>query len=471
MKRIKIFLVTMASASAAFAVDIDIKPGELEGLIDRKEITGSSLVMTGSIDARDLAAMENFPSGLTDLDISKVNIEKLTLSTKKYFGKTLFAEGELPGYTFFKSGLETVVLPSSVKSIGEAAFSASSLQDIVIPEGVESIGDYAFYGCQDLKSVTLPSSLKEIGKGAFGNCHNLQIINIAGSNITELPAKTFAGCVQLESITLPSTVVKIGKEAFTHTMIKELNLNNVREFEDYALSGMPYLETLTINPEVAEKANGLLMDDISLVSLTGVPENLPAYFAANCTSMQTNDMVGSVNTIGRYALANQTGSESVVLGRGVQAIERGAISGNGLLSIDVTALGSTIPVVNENTFEGIDQKTVSLIVNDDDYDAWANAPYWQEFILKKASATVVNPIEMGTSDEIFIRINGGMLSIESGYVLTDVKIYSTDGRLLHSAVPNQTSLQIPTSDLTTGILIVKATNEQSQTKSTTVMLK
>ena len=470
MKKIQILLVSMASASAAFAIDIDIKPGELERLIDEKVITEESLVMKGAIDARDLAAMEHLPAGVINLDMSNVNIEKLTLSTKKYFGKTLFAAGELPGYTFFKSGLETLSLPAGVKTIGEGAFSASSLKEIVIPEGVESIGDYAFYGCVDLESVTLPSTLKALGKGAFGNCHKLKKVNFSGSQLSELPEKTFAGCVELGNINLPSSLVKIGKEAFTHTQISELDLSNIKEFEVYALSGMPYLETLAINPAVAE-VNGLLMDDISLISLTGIPDNLPDYFAANCTSMDTNDLVSSIRTIGKYSLANQEGAKSILLGTGITSLDRGAISGNALGSIDVTALRGEVPSVGPTTFEGIDQKSVSLIINDDDYDTWANAPYWQNFMLKKASATVVNPVEAGGNEDIFISLNGGTLNIESGFTLNDVKVFSTDGQLLYSVNPNDQRIGIPTDIFTSGIIIVRATNEKNSIKSATVMMK
>lgn len=462
----------MASASAAFALDInDIKPGELQGLIEEESLTGSSLVVSGAIDARDLAAMEHLPSTLTTLDLSKANINPLTVSTRKYFGKTLFAEGELPGYTFFKSGLSTLVLPTNIKTIGDGAFSASSLQSIEIPEGVESIGDYAFYGCPDLKSVKLPSTLKTIGKGAFGNCHNLKSVTFsASSQISELPERTFAGCVQLASISLPSTIIKIGKEAFTHTMISELNLNNVQEFEAFALSGMPYLEQLQINPEAADNAYGLLMDDISLVSLSGVPQNLPDYFTANCTALPTNIVMSDAGTIGKYALANQNGSEWVLLGENLKSLQRGAISGTHLRSIDAIALENNIPEVDETTFEGIDQPSVVLVVTDTSYEDWIAHPIWSLFDVQKSSETAVgNNISEGVTN-IKISLGGGFLTIISGSELTDVKIFSTDGKLLYSATPGTSELQIPLTDITSGVAIVKATNANKETKTITLML-
>lgn len=461
----------MASTSASLAFGIDIKPGELEGLINNKTIGSGSVVLTGAIDARDLAAIENLPSDIVNLDLKDIRIQQLTLSTRKYFGKTLFAEGELPSYTFFKSGLETLLLPTSVKTIGEGAFSASSLKSLEIPEGVTKLGDYAFYGCEDLESVTLPSTLKELGKGVFGNCHQLKYVNFSsGCSISELPEKTFAGCVVLESVNLPATITKVGREAFTHTMIRELNLDGVTEFEDFALSGMPYLQILNINPQVAE-VTGLLMDDISLVSLTGVPENLPDYFAANCTKLPTNDIVSGISTIGKYALANQEASNFVILGTGIVSLDRGAFSGNTLIAIDVTALHSEVPAVTSDTFEGISQKDVDLIVNDGDEGAWEADPVWRLFNIKTASATVVGPGAQDTTEGVTIRLLDDYLMVESGNPIVDIRIFSTDGKLLLSKSPNDNIVSIPTSDLASGVVVVKAVNENKQSKSATVMLK
>ena len=65
------------------------------------------------------------------------------------------------------ANITEVIIPETVKSIGNRAFMLSGVSKVTIPEGVENIGDRAFLG-SPITSVTLPSTLKFIGQFAFG---------------------------------------------------------------------------------------------------------------------------------------------------------------------------------------------------------------------------------------------------------------------------------------------------------------
>jgi len=77
--------------------------------------------------------------------------------------------------------LYSVQLPSSLRYIGDEAFSSSYCADrLELPEGIVSIGVNAFGGNPDLREVTLPSTLLSIGDYAFGWCDSLQTIHAMG---------------------------------------------------------------------------------------------------------------------------------------------------------------------------------------------------------------------------------------------------------------------------------------------------
>lgn len=79
--------------------------------------------------------------------------------------------------------VKSVVLPKSLKEIGDRAFTnCKVLTHVDIPEGVERIGKKAFYGCAELKELTIPSSVKEIGEECFAlTSISLKIKNKPGS--------------------------------------------------------------------------------------------------------------------------------------------------------------------------------------------------------------------------------------------------------------------------------------------------
>ena len=65
--------------------------------------------------------------------------------------------------------LETVVLPGTLRSVGEYAFSnLGSLRNVNFPDGLESIGDYAFSYCFNLPRPSLPGVT--LGEYAFDGC-------------------------------------------------------------------------------------------------------------------------------------------------------------------------------------------------------------------------------------------------------------------------------------------------------------
>lgn len=92
---------------------------------------------------------------------------------------------EIGALGFADSKIETIILPNSLRRIGEDAFSkCSKLKKVVIPDGVLEIGKCAFSFCISLEEIVIPESVKQLADDAFFRCSSLERVWIPGG--TEL---------------------------------------------------------------------------------------------------------------------------------------------------------------------------------------------------------------------------------------------------------------------------------------------
>lgn len=85
--------------------------------------------------------------------------------------------------------------------------------EIVIPNSVTSIGEWAFSGCRGLTSVMIPDSVTRINEGAFENCTELMSVTIP-DRVTSIDDSAFSGCEKLMRIMIGNSVSHIGYKAF-----------------------------------------------------------------------------------------------------------------------------------------------------------------------------------------------------------------------------------------------------------------
>ena len=88
----------------------------------------------------------------------------------KYIARAFIVEGTASDIQIFEYKLDELILPTSIKAIGEEAFANTSCQMVTIPDGCEAIGRRAFADCDDLKYVLIPSSVTSIADDAFAGC-------------------------------------------------------------------------------------------------------------------------------------------------------------------------------------------------------------------------------------------------------------------------------------------------------------
>ena len=106
-------------------------------------------------------------------------------------------------------GCVSTVIPGTITSIGESAFSdCSGLTSVTLPNGLTSIGNSAFSRCSGLTSVNLPNGLDSIGSYAFSGCSGLTSIALPGT-LTTIKGSAFSNCSGLTSVILPASVTSI----------------------------------------------------------------------------------------------------------------------------------------------------------------------------------------------------------------------------------------------------------------------
>lgn len=94
--------------------------------------------------------------------------------------------------------VDTLVIPDGVVAIGDEAVTGR-FTSVVIPNSVKRIGEYAFGYCTNLESVTIPDGVTHIGKRAFYSCSNLASVTIPQS-VTHMGTRVFADCTKLVAI-------------------------------------------------------------------------------------------------------------------------------------------------------------------------------------------------------------------------------------------------------------------------------
>ena len=161
---------------------------------------------------------------------------------------------------FANTSYSEVILPESIKHIGDYAFYQSDLKKIVIPKGTESIGISVFKECYLIKSMTLPF-LGQYADGSgytnfasiFGYASyashdefvlsSLRNIVVTGGVIED---NAFRNCKYVKSITVSGDVKSIGKNAFYDcTALKDLTIGKaVKKIDTNAVTGCVSLENI-----------------------------------------------------------------------------------------------------------------------------------------------------------------------------------------------------------------------------------
>ena len=259
-----------------------------------------------------------------------------------YEDDVLFNKDKSKIISFKNQSVESYVIPSSVTSIGDSAFSCCSfLSEIVIPSSVNSIGNSAFSSCRSLSEIVIPSSVNSIGNSAFSSCRSLSKIVIPDS-VNSIGNSAFSGCSSLSKIVIPTSVTSI---------------------DDWTFSGCSSLSEVVI-PSSVTSIGGWAFKDCGSLSTIVIPSSVTSigtWTFCGCESLSSLVIPDGVTSIGDNAFRGCSFLNSVVIPDGITSIGYGTFWGCGSLT-DIV-IPNSVTSIGDGAFNGCTSLTDIVIPN------------------------------------------------------------------------------------------------------------
>lgn len=169
-------------------------------------------IENGLIYSKDGNSLLLCPSGMTgDIRISDNTID-------------------ISAFAFTRSKAKSVVIPDSVKTIGNGAFTDSEICNVHIGSGIDTLSTGVFYNCKNLKSIDIPSNVKIIGQSCFQES-GIESVTLH-EGLERICSGAFHLCKGLHNIELPDSLITFGSNNFeyvthisTNHYIKDFILN------------------------------------------------------------------------------------------------------------------------------------------------------------------------------------------------------------------------------------------------------
>lgn len=261
-------------------------------------------------------------------------------------------------------GTNRSVIPNdgSVTAIGEGAFSTSQITHLDIPEGVTILGASAFWCC-GIQSISLPSTLKTIGYGCFNATRLTEVIIPEG--VETIASDAFTWCSELKSIKIPSTVKEIYYNSINNCPIEYLEYNGCYYLGTeenpylYLIKASDNIQTLDIHPDTKIIAGYAFQSLTYLVSAT-VPSTIESLGSSSfygCSSLC--EVYIDATYVGSYSFMNCTSLVNVVIGD--NTLDLGELTFSGCTSLVNLTLGQSLERIGSVMFSFCDSLTYVVI--------------------------------------------------------------------------------------------------------------
>ena len=246
-----------------------------------------------------------------------------------------------------------------VVAIAPRAFEGcAALRRVILPESLRQIGEMAFSGCSHLRLLTIPGGVQRVGTLAFAKCSQLERVRIE-PGVVQLGPSCFSKCAALKRVEMPASVTQIGGGAFFGCS-KELRLYGA---EDAPAAQYARLNGLTFDFQSWKDDEELVLreEEDGTLTVLGARQTAPhrieipteicgrrvaaiapkAFFASG--TLEQLVVGGGVREIGESAFFGCRQLVSVSFERGLEQLKDSACAGGESLT-QVTLPGGTSAV-------------------------------------------------------------------------------------------------------------------------------
>lgn len=116
----------------------------------------------------------------------------------------------------YNPAIVSVTLPNSLSWVGTAAFYRTGITSLRIPSSMRSISSRAFEGMENLTIVYLEDGITVIGSEAFIDDKEITSIRLP-ETLTEIEYSAFGSAIHLTEIRIPNSVDTLGDEVFSRS--------------------------------------------------------------------------------------------------------------------------------------------------------------------------------------------------------------------------------------------------------------
>lgn len=420
------FMLLMAALTtlSSQALIVNNTAGQLAQKVNNN-LNITTLVVNGTMDARDFLFITNSLNELTSIDLSQATIVPVNSGTALYGTVTTYAGNEIPRTAFFGKKLTTVNLPVNLESINYAAFAGcNQLTSITLPSTLVYIGDYAFSGC-GLTSIELPQSVEVMGKGVFSRCESMtsavinskfigdfaflgdyRLNNVSvGANVGYILRGVFNGCTALTTLNFNPAcrISRIDEEAFINSGLASIDVASlgVATIGDWAMA-QTQLTSIQLPDGMTTLGEGAFSHNPSLSSVVfpGAPQDgttrrgAPGRhrtinhindftFAGDGELNLGNMLRNGVTHIGNYAFYNDS-QEIDTMWLPSTVVYLGDRAMAGMIGMKVLKTdASEVPELGQEVWAGVDQPSVPLIAPDaESTNRYRDADQWMNFFFQ-----------------------------------------------------------------------------------------